>query len=191
MDNKNKTLYVTNRDEWRSWLEKNHDKEKGIWLIYYKKHTNAPTIPYEDAVEEALCFGWIDSIVKRIDTEKYMQKYTPRKNKSNWSESNKTRVERLMEQGLMTESGLDKIREAKGNGSWHRLESVDKLVLPPDLEKALTSNKRALENFNNFAPSSKRQYIWWVMSAKREVTRKKRIREVTRLAAQNKKPGMK
>lgn len=108
-----KKLYVKSRDEWRSWLQNNHAAEKEIWLIYYKKHTGKPRIPYDDAVEEALCFGWIDSIVKRIDDEKYIQKYTPRKDKSIWSELNKKRTEKMIKQGRMTEAGLIKIQKAK------------------------------------------------------------------------------
>lgn len=106
-----KTLYVTNRDEWRAWLSENHGSEKEIWLVYYKKHTRKPTIPYDDAVEEALCFGWIDGIEKRMDEERYAQRFTPRKAKSNWSESNKRRVKKLLEQGKMTEAGLATINK--------------------------------------------------------------------------------
>lgn len=105
----NKTLYVTNRDDWRAWLNKNHKTEKEVWLIYYKNHTGKPTIPYDVAVEEALCFGWIDSIVKRIDDERYMQKFTPRKTNSNWSELNKKRVKKMIKEGRMTEAGMAKI----------------------------------------------------------------------------------
>lgn len=101
-----KTLYVKKRGEWRKWLEKNHQKESEIWLVYYKKHTKKPSIPYNDAVEEALCFGWIDSSEKRIDKERYAQRFTPRKPKSNWSESNKERVRKLIVQGKMTPAGL-------------------------------------------------------------------------------------
>jgi uncharacterized protein YdeI (YjbR/CyaY-like superfamily) len=104
-----KTLYVTNRDEWRAWLEENHATEPEIWLVYYKKHTSQPTIPYEDAVEEALCFGWIDSTAKRIDDEKYAQRFTPRKDHKNWSEPNKQRVRKLIQAGRMTPAGLARI----------------------------------------------------------------------------------
>jgi uncharacterized protein YdeI (YjbR/CyaY-like superfamily) len=99
-------LYVTTRDEWRAWLAEHHDTEKEVWLVSYKKHTGRPQIPYDDAVEEALCFGWIDSLVKTIDDERFAQKFTPRKEKSNWSESNKGRVRKLVREGRMTEAGL-------------------------------------------------------------------------------------
>lgn len=101
-----KQLYVTDRDAWRAWLEKNYDTEKEIWLIYYKKHTGKPRIPYDDAVEEALCFGWIDSTVKRVDDEKFAQKFTPRKNKSNWSDLNKKRAKKMIREGRMTKAGF-------------------------------------------------------------------------------------
>ncbi len=109
-----KTLYVTTRDEWRSWLEENHKSEKEIWLIYYKKHTGKPRIPYDDAVEEALCFGWIDSIIKRIDEEKYTQKFSPRKQNSAWSDLNKKRVKKLIEEGKMTKAGYETVKEGIG-----------------------------------------------------------------------------
>ena len=115
-----KELYVMNREDWRAWLEQNHATEKEVWLLYYKKHTGKPTIPYDDAVEEALCFGWIDSLVKRIDDEKYTQKFTPRKNRSVWSESNKKRAKRTIKLGRMTGAGLHKIRAAKKSGEWYK-----------------------------------------------------------------------
>ena len=120
-----KQLHVTDREEWRTWLEKNHDVEQEIWLIYYKKHTGKPRIPYDDAVEEAICYGWIDSTVKRLDDEKYMQKYTPRKAKSIWSELNKTRAGKMIKAGRMTETGLERIREAKRSGEWKKARSLD------------------------------------------------------------------
>lgn len=185
-------LYVTNRDEWRVWLEKNLDTTKGIWLIFYKKHTNKPSIPYDDAVEEALCFGWIDSIIKRIDDEKFARKFTPRKDKSKWSELNKKRVRKMIKEGKMTEAGLAKIRETKKSGEWFKTASPKRgLVIPQCIEKALTKNERALSNFNKLSNSYRKQYIGWITSAKREETRKRRLAEVIRLLEQNKKLGMK
>lgn len=185
------TLYVKDRDEWRAWLEKHHDSESAIWLIYYKKHTNKPTIPYDDAVEEALCFGWIDSLVKTIDAEKYKQKYTPRKNNSVWSELNVKRCKKMIKEGKMTKAGMKLIEDAKKNGKWEAAYSTKKLFkLPDDLKSALKKNKAAWENFYNFAPSYKNNYIGWVISAKREETKNKRIKEVVSRAAKNQKPGM-
>ncbi len=180
-----------NRKEWREWLTEHHEQQKEIWLIYYKKHVNMTSIKYEEAVEEALCFGWIDSIVRRIDDERYMQKYTPRKDRSNWSASNKKRVSRLMEQGRMTRAGISKVDIAKRNGSWERLDRVERLVsMPDDLLDALSQNSKARKNFERFAPSSKKQYLWWLESAKREATRKKRIQEIVRRSEENIKPGI-
>jgi uncharacterized protein YdeI (YjbR/CyaY-like superfamily) len=182
---------VTSRDEWRSWLEANHDVEEDVWLIYYKKHTGRPRIPYNDAVEEALCYGWIDSTVKRLDDARYMQKYTPRKKRSVWSKANKERAERMIKQGRMTEAGLAKIREAKRNGMWKRARVRElPTEVPHDLRQALGANKTAKRNFENLAPSYRKQFIGWISSAKQEETRAKRIKETVRLASKNKKPGM-
>jgi uncharacterized protein YdeI (YjbR/CyaY-like superfamily) len=187
-----KTLYVTNRDDWRAWLKKHHETEKEIWLIYYKKHTNHPRIPYDDAVEEALCFGWIDSIVQKIDDERYAQKFTPRKSSSKWSESNKRRVRKLLKEGKMTQAGLAKIGEGvleAGEGSKSARKRKE-LVIPPYLGMALRANKKAWENFSNLAPSYRRQYVGWIATAKKEETRKRRIREAIELLARNEKLGM-
>jgi len=185
-------LYVTNRDDWRTWLEKNHDTKKEVWLIYYKKHTGKPRIPYDAAVEEALCFGWIDRTVKRINDEKYARKLTPRNAKSKWSELNIKRTKKMIREARMTEAGLAKCKEAlKSGGKESKTKpSKKKLVIPPDLKEALVKIRKAWENFNSFAPSYKRQYIGWVTSARKEETREKRINRVVEWAAQNKKPGM-
>jgi uncharacterized protein YdeI (YjbR/CyaY-like superfamily) len=188
-----KTLYVTNRDDWRAWLKKHHETEKEVWLIYYKKHTNQPRIPYDDAVEEALCFGWIDSIVKKIDDERYAQKFTPRQSSSRWSETNKRRVRKLLKEGKMTRAGMVKIGEGvleAGEGS-KSARKTKELVIPFYLSEALRANKMAWENFNNLAPSYRRQYVGWIATAKKEETRKKRIREALELLARNEKLGMK
>lgn len=179
-----------NRNEWRSWLEKNHDKENEIWLVFYKVKVNKASIKYEEAVEEALCFGWIDSKVKRIDDEKHMQKYTPRKVNSNWSASNKTRVAKLIKKDLMTEAGLRAIEVAKQNGSWNKLDSFEiRMEIPKALEDALEMNHRAKANFETLVPSRKKQFLWWIESAKRDVTKEKRIRETIKLLVENKSPG--
>jgi len=187
-----KKLQLINRDDWRSWLEENHTSQKEIWLVFFKKHTGKPSLSYDDAVEEALCFGWIDGIMKRIDDEKHAIRYSPRKNKSVWSKSNKKRVERMIKQGRMTEAGLAKVKAAKESGEWHNTTLREDLMeIPHDLKKALATNKQAHENFNNLAPSYKKQFIYWITDAKKEETRQKRIKETVRLAAENKKPGMK
>lgn len=178
------------RGEWRKWLDQHHKSKSEAWLIFYKKGTEKEFIKYEQAVEEALCFGWIDSQVKKIDEERYMQRYTPRKDDSNWSQSNKKRAAKLIESGLMTPAGLEKIEIAKRNGSWTRLDDIEiDILVPEDLEKALADNPQAMENFENYAPSQKKQYLWWLKSAKREETRQKRIREIVKRAEGNIKPG--
>ena len=181
------TLYVTNRTDWQAWLEKNYDKKKEIWLIYYKKQTKKPCIPYDDAVEEALCFGWIDSTVKRIDDEKHFQRYTPRNLRSVWSPHNIKRVKKMIKQGKMTEAGLKKYEY----GMKHNLQApeTDKNIsVPEDLQKALETEKKALENFTNLAPSYRIMYIYWIISAKKEETRKRRINKAVKLLKESKKP---
>jgi len=185
-------LYAVSRGEWRVWLEKNHDVESEVWLIYYKRHTGKPRIPYDDAVEEALCFGWIDSIVKRIDDERFAQKFTPRKDGSRWSEANKKRVEKMVREARMTEAGLAKVRKAKASGEWFKSRVRKKEVKVPSFMKdALAANKKALENFNKLAPSYKRNFVGWVSSARREETREKRMVEAIRLLERGEKLGMK
>lgn len=187
------TLYVTDRSDWRGWLEKNHDTETEIWLIYYKKHTNQPRIAYDDAVEEALCFGWIDSIVRRIDDEKFAQKFTPRKDKSNWSELNKKRLRKLIKEGKMTPAGMAKIGDGvlAGPEKPASASKSNELLIPRHIEEALRANSVAWENFNHLAPSHRRNYVRWIGDAKKEETREKRLKESLELLAQNKKLGLK
>ena len=143
-----KTVYCKNRDEWRAWLEQNHAIEKDIWLIYYKKYTKKETVFYSEAVDEALCFGWIDSIVKSIDDQTYMQRYSPRKAKSVWSLVNKNKVKRLLEEKKMTQAGMLTVKWAKESGEWEKAYSLkDILEMPIELEQALKSNQLAFDNF--------------------------------------------
>ena len=185
-------LYVTDRDKWRKWLKKNNKTKKEIWLIYYKKHTRKPRIPYDDAVEEALCFGWIDSTVKRLDDEKYAQKFTPRNTRSGWSELNIRRARKMIKEKKMTQAGLLKCKDVLKNAPKKPKSKPQKteIVIPSDLKKALTKNKKAQKNFENFAPSYKRMYIGWISSAKRQETKEKRIARVVEWSALNQKPGM-
>jgi uncharacterized protein YdeI (YjbR/CyaY-like superfamily) len=191
------TLYVANRDDWRSWLQANHAIASEVWLIYFKKHTGQPSIPYDVAVEEALCFGWIDSTVRTIDDKRYMQRFTPRKDKSNWSELNKSRVRRLVAERRMTEAGLAKISaealaEALAEQPPARKDArASGVEVPQYFIEAVRTNKRAWENFNRLAPSYRRQYVEWVMSAKREDTRRKRLKEAKERLSKNEKLGMK
>ncbi len=179
------SVHCKTRQNWRKWLEKNHARTEGIWLISYKKATGKPRIEYDEAVEEALCFGWVDSKPGKLDDERSMLWFAPRKNKTGWSKINKERVERLIKEGLMTPAGLAKVEAAKKDGSWAALDAVEALEIPPDLDKALAANPTAREYFEAFPRSVKRAILEWISSAKKAETRNKRIEETVRLAAQN------
>jgi len=184
-------LFFETREEWRKWLEFHHDKSDGIWLVYYKKNTRIPSVAYNEAVEEALCFGWIDSKVQTIDELRYRQIFTPRKPRSVWSELNKQRVEMMIEAGKMTPAGLVKIEVAKKNGQWEKSYNwKEPAGLPDDLKTALLQNPQVWENFNRFSKSSQNTYIYWISAAKRAETRQNRISKVVDLSAKNIKPGM-
>lgn len=185
------TLYVVHREEWRLWLEQNYDKKKEIWLLYYKKHTGHPRIPYDDAVEEALCFGWIDSLVRRLDDYKFAQKFTPRKDVSRWSESNKRRIRKLLREGKLTKAGLDKIDPAIfRTTSAPRPKKVSRYI-PRFIIQSLKANPPALDNFKALAPSYRNNYIKWITASPRKDTRTKRLKEAIRLLRQNQKLGLK
>ncbi len=187
----NKQILFQTRNEWRSWLRNNYNKETLVWLIYYKKHTLNKSVKQPEAVEEALCFGWIDSIVKRIDDECYMQKFTPRNENSNWSDTNKKRVVILIKDGKMTKAGMDKIRIAKKNGSWNKIQTFTNIKnIPVELEIALSKNNIARLNFDQLAFSHKKQYIYWIGTAKKEDTRKRRSEKAVQLLINNEKLGM-
>ena len=179
------TFYARNRQEWREWLAANQATAPGVWLVYYKKESGKPRVAYDAAVEEALCFGWIDSKVNAVDDEHYVQVFTPRKPKSPWSKLNKERVARLIAEGLMTQAGLEKVEAAKQNGTWEQYDEIEDLSLPADLTEALAANPTARANFEAFSPSSLKNILWWIHSAKRPETRARRIEETVRLAAQN------
>ena len=190
-----KTTHPKTRRAWRKWLEKNHATSPGIWMIYYKKETGKRKFDMAEAVEEALCFGWIDSVAKKLDDERTMQKFTPRKPKSVWSKVNKLRIEKLIEQKKMTPAGLAKIELAKENGSWDILNSsdlhTDNNSMPDDLKKALSRNKKALTNFLAFPPSYRKRFLFWIDSAKTPETKAVRMKQTLLMAAANKKPGLK
>jgi uncharacterized protein YdeI (YjbR/CyaY-like superfamily) len=153
-------LIFETRTDWRQWLAENHNKSEGIWMVYYKKHTKRKCVSYDEAVEEALCFGWIDSIVKTIDGEKYKQKYTPRRKNSIWSKLNKTRVNKMIKAGLMTPFGLEKIEEAKKNGQWEKAYATSQMPeIPAEFKQALEKDIEAFTNFMNFAKSNQRNYL--------------------------------
>ncbi len=187
-----KQLYLKTAYEWREWLHNNHDKETEVWLIFFKKETGEPSIEYESAVEEALCFGWIDSIIKKIDDEKYARKFTPRKDSSKWSELNKKRVARLIENNRMTEIGMAKIESAKSNGQWDKPDRPNiQFEIPKEFQVALDQNRKAKENYEQLAPTYQKQYIGWIVVAKRQETKEKRIKESIELLEKGKKLGLK
>jgi len=184
-------LFFKNRDEWRFWLEKNHTVLNEVWLIHYKKPSGKKSVNHFDAVEEALCFGWIDSKLKKINDERFILKYSPRKSKSVWSKINKETAEKMISLGKMTPAGFDTIEEAKKHRLWETAyTNLVKERLPSDLKKALIVNKTAWTNFQHFANSYRNMYIGWVKNAKTEETRKKRISKVVKNSIDNKKPGI-
>ncbi len=188
-----KQVRCPTRSQWRRWLRENHDKEKhGIWLVFTKKDTGRPALEYEEAVGEALCFGWIDSIIKRIDQTKYCRKFTPRKDGSLWSSTNKRRVKKLITEGRMTAFGLAKIENAKRSGSWKAdPRPVINLDVPRELSAALARNKKAKAFFGKLAPTYRKQFIGWLVTAKRPETRAKRLKESLTLLASGEKLGLK
>lgn len=188
LDKQLDTVYAINRQQWREWLDKNYHTSGGIWLIYYKVKSGKPSILYSEAVKEALCFGWIDSKVKSLDAERYMQIFTPRKPQSVWSRLNKQYIEELIEQGLMREAGFKKIEIAQQDGSWNKLDAIEKLIVPADLRQALEANETAKNYFEMFSNSSKKNILFWIESAKRSQTRLNRIEKTINSAAQNKNP---
>lgn len=179
------SVHPKSRGEWRSWLAENHTRGEGVWLIAYKRVTGKARMEYEEAVEEALCFGWIDSKAGTVDEERSMLWMSPRKPRTGWSKSNKERIERLMAAGLMAPAGLAKIEAAKEDGSWNALDAVEALEIPPDLATALASHPPAAGHFEAFPRSVKRSILVWISSAKTAGTRSKRIEETARLAAEN------
>jgi uncharacterized protein YdeI (YjbR/CyaY-like superfamily) len=177
--------YPTSRKQWRNWLQKNYAKQNHVWLVLYKKESAKPTITYAEVVDEALCFGWIDSKPNKRDEESYFLFIAPRKPKSVWSALNKTRIEKLLKENLIMPAGLQKIEAAKKDGSWKALDKVDAMEMPPLLKKAFAKNKTALKNFEAFPPSVKKAIYQWMQSAKTETTLQKRVIETVTLAAKN------
>ncbi len=179
-----KTVEVLSRQSWRDWLASHYQQVDSIWLVTYKKHT-AHYLSYDAIVEEALCYGWIDSLPRKLDDDRTMLLISPRKAKSVWSKLNKTRVAVLLEQGLIQPAGLVKIERAKADGSWTFLDDVEALVIPDDLAAALASNTAAQQYFEAFAPSAKKGILQWIKMAKRGSTRQQRVEKTVSLAAQN------
>jgi uncharacterized protein YdeI (YjbR/CyaY-like superfamily) len=184
-------IHFKNRQEWRDWLDKNSASEKELWIMMYKKHTGIKCVAYAEAVEEALCFGWIDGKIKRINDEYYIQYYCPRRRGSRWSKYNIERVEKLIGQGKMTEAGLAAYSEIfkKPHLVYDNRSSGDPEI-PEELLSELKENKSAFENFSKFPPSARRIYIEWYKVARQDKTRANRIRKIIGFAEKNKRPGM-
>lgn len=178
-------IEVTTRSALRRWLSKNHAQSESIWLVTYKKSAGAKYLPYEAIVEEALCFGWVDSLPRALDADRSMRLLSPRKPRSAWSAKNKARVASLLRNGLMHSSGLRVVEAAKRDGSWRRLDAVEALKTPFDLARALRAKPKALANFSKFPRSTRRAILEWIESAKAPETRARRIAETAARAAEN------
>lgn len=178
-------IEVTTRAQWRDWLSANHRQTDSIWVVTFKKGASRPRVPYDDLVEEALAFGWVDSLPRKLDEERTMLLMSPRKPGSNWSAVNKARIETMTEAGLMHPAGLAKIEQAKADGSWNALEAVDRLEVPPDLATAFDQRPGSAEAFAAFPPSTRRGILEWIGNAKRPETRAARIAETAEKAVRS------
>lgn len=177
--------FAESATELRKWLLKNYNKSESVWLVKWKKNTGNPYFSYDEMVDELIAFGWVDSLPKNLDEQKTMHRISPRNPKSNWSKVNKERVKRLSNEGRMHASGIDLVEKAKENGAWNFLDDVEKLIVPPDLEKALNVKEKAKYYYERFPNSSKRNILEWIKNAKQASTRQKRIAETADKAAQN------
>ena len=181
------TLDVRSRQDWRKWLEEHFDSASEIWLVFHKQHTGVTCVPYGDSVEEALCFGWIDSLVRRLDDDRYARKFTPRKADSRWSTSNRRRYADLAERGLLAPQGLKRAPTSRSGDA----PPASASTLPSYIEKALKADPTAWEFFEQLAPSYRSAYIGWIDSAKRQETKERRLREAVGLLSAGKKLGLK
>ena len=185
--------HVTCRDRetWRQWLTAHHDVSEGIWLLIHKKDSGLPTVSKNDAIEEAICFGWIDSLIRRYDENSYLQRFTPRRKGSRWSDRNKAIIKQLIKDGRMAEPGSAAIMRAQADGSWQCPDDrPDGETIHPDLQSALDWDKQAQREFQRLAPSYRRHYIGWVNAARRSCTREERIQRTRAMLKNREKPGM-
>lgn len=185
MAKEKKIFYPSSRSKWRAWLKSNHNKEQNVWLVLHRKESKTPSVKYAEAVEEALCFGWIDSVANKRDDDSFILYFAVRKKGGVWSKINKGRIERMIKERKMTPAGMKRIEEAKKDGSWDKLNSIDELQMPLPLKKAFATNKKALKNFHAFPDGVKKQLYFWVLSAKTEVTRGARVKEIVSKASRN------
>ncbi len=179
------TFHAKSITDWRNWLQRNHASEKSLWLIIYKKSSDSQSVTYNDAVDEALCFGWIDSKPNKRDDESYFQFFSKRNPKSNWSKVNKDKIIRLLEEGRVAPSGMEMVKLAKLTGTWTALDEVENLKIPKDLKNQFDKYPASESNFDSFPKSVKRGILEWILNAKRPETRYNRIDETAKLAAQN------
>jgi len=177
---------------WRDWLAAQHHDSHGIWMVFYKKHTGKPTISYEDAVQEALCWGWIDSLIKKIDEDRYARKFTPRQPESKWSPSNIKRVEKLIATGRMQPSGMQRVVEGQASGAWENPATApQEFNMPPEFAQALQDHPQAYTFFNLLASTYQKHFVGWIATAKRAETRNKRITEAIEKLSRGEKLGLK
>ena len=180
----------SSRESWREWLEMNHAARNDVWVVFCKRHTGKPTLSYAAAVEEALCFGWIDGVKRSIDEERYAHRFSQRKPESKWSALNRERAKRMEQAGLMTVAGRRAIERAKRNGTWMSAPPTVDLSMPPELASKLESDRKAAAFFDSLAPSYRRQFIGWINAAKRSETRERRVKESVALLRRGEKLGM-
>ena len=180
-------FYPKSVAEWRQWLEENHQTTEAVWLILYKKDSGIPSISYSESVDEALCFGWVDSKPNKRDEQSFYRYFSQRNPKSNWSKINKQKIDKLIQADKMAPAGLKMIEEAKANGSWTILDEIEEGILPEDLRAAFAQNKTAFKYWEAFPRSVKRNIMEWIVSARRAETRQKRIEETVSLASENKR----
>lgn len=185
------TVYCPDLAAWHDWLARHYDSIREIWLLFPKKHTGKPCVTYSQALDEGLCYGWIDSLIKRVDDDWYARKFTPRTNHEKWSEINKQRAATLIKEGRMMPVGIAKLGSGKVSEGAPRPRPELPSTVPLFISRHLKRNAKAWENFKNLAPSHKRRYVGWIMFAKREETRQKRLKEATALLAANQKLGLK
>jgi len=186
------TLEARDRAEWRRWLARHHAKASEIWLVFHKVNAGGPTLSYDESVEEALCFGWVDSLIRRLDESRYARKFTPRKPGSRWSASNKARAEKMIGAGLMKPAGLALVEHAKRSGEWSGADAAPAgASMTGELLEALAGNARARANFDRLPPSLRKRYAAWVGSGKRADTRARRSRELVEVLARGERLGLK
>lgn len=182
------TFCPASRQEWREWLKQNHRSKQSVWLVQHKKKTGTASITWSEAVDEALCFGWIDSVRKTLDQNTFIQFFSRRKPNGTWSKINKEKVKQLTAANLMTAAGLKSIATAKQNGSWTILDEVEELIIPKDLEKEFKSQAGAKDFFLSLSKSVRKAMLQWIVLAKLPETRERRIKEIAELARQGLKP---